>query len=106
MHCTRPTRRDPRSAAVGERSSITGGTMLTLRRITSIVLIALALVDAGMSAARPAIAAGAMIIVTSLDDAVNADGNCSLREAITAANTNTPVDGCAAGSATDGDTII
>jgi len=43
--------------------------------------------------------------VDTADDELNADGDCSLREAIEAANTNLAVDGCAAGSPTDRDTI-
>lgn len=34
------------------------------------------------------------ITVTTTDDELNADGDCSLREAVEAANTNTPVDNC------------
>ena len=45
-----------------------------------------------------------MIVVTTAEDEMNDDGDCSLREAVEAANTNAAVDGCAAGDA-DGDTI-
>src|SRR3970282_626777 len=34
-------------------------------------------------------------------DELNADGDCSLREAITAANTDAPVDACPSGSGAD-----
>lgn len=37
------------------------------------------------------------IQVTTLEDEILPDGNCSLREAIEAANSNTPVDACAGG---------
>jgi CSLREA domain-containing protein len=37
------------------------------------------------------------ILVTTLDDELNSDGDCSLREAIEAANTNTSVDACGSG---------
>jgi CSLREA domain-containing protein len=37
------------------------------------------------------------ILVTTLDDELNTDSDCSLREAIEAANTNTVVDGCSSG---------
>jgi len=50
-------------------------------------------------AVTPAHAAG--IVVTTTDDELNADGDCSLREAIQAANTNAAVDACAAGSGAD-----
>jgi CSLREA domain-containing protein len=45
------------------------------------------------------------ILVTTLDDELNTDGDCSLREAIEAANTNLPVDACGAGDAVITDTI-
>lgn len=45
------------------------------------------------------------ILVTTLQDDLNTDGDCSLREAIQAANTNTPVDACTAGDAIITDTI-
>ena len=37
------------------------------------------------------------ILVTTLEDELNSDGDCSLREAIGAANTNLPVDACGSG---------
>lgn len=45
------------------------------------------------------------IVVNTLVDELNADGDCSLREAITVANTNQSVDSCPAGSNSDTDTI-
>jgi CSLREA domain-containing protein len=53
------------------------------------------------SAAAP----GTTITVNTNADESNTDGDCSLREAIKAANTNVAVDGCAAGSSTDRDAI-
>jgi CSLREA domain-containing protein len=50
-------------------------------------------------ASSPAWAAD--ITVTTADDELNSDGDCSLREAIEAANTDTTVDGCDAGSGED-----
>ena len=44
-------------------------------------------------------------MVNTKADESNTDGDCSLREAIKAANTNVAVDGCAAGSSTDRDAI-
>ncbi|OZC04284.1 right-handed parallel beta-helix repeat-containing protein [Rubricoccus marinus] len=44
------------------------------------------------------LASAATIIVTTLDDELNSDGDCSLREAIAAANTDALVDDCTAGS--------
>lgn len=41
------------------------------------------------------------ITVTTMDDEYNADGDCSLREAIVAANSDAAVDACPAGSGAD-----
>ena len=43
----------------------------------------------------------AVIIVNTTDDELNVDGDCSLREAIEAANGDAVVDSCPAGSGTD-----
>lgn len=43
----------------------------------------------------------ASVTVTTTDDELNADGDCSLREAIEAANTDAAVDACPAGSGPD-----
>ncbi len=45
------------------------------------------------------------LVVDTLDDELNSDGDCSLREAITAANVNVSTDSCVAGSDTLTDTI-
>lgn len=45
------------------------------------------------------------ITVTTTTDELNTDGDCSLREAIQAANTNTAVDACPAGSGSGQDVI-
>lgn len=44
---------------------------------------------------------GAVITVTTTADELNSDGDCSLREAIQAANANAAVDACVAGSGDD-----
>ena len=44
---------------------------------------------------------GSVITVNTVDDELNSDGDCSLREAIEAANLNGPVDACVAGSGDD-----
>lgn len=44
---------------------------------------------------------GCLIIVNTTHDEMNADGDCSLREAIEAANTDTAVDGCVQGCGDD-----
>ena len=52
-----------------------------------------------LGSARPSLAA--TITVTSSGDLVAVDGDCTLREAVRAANTDTAVDGCAAGRFAD-----
>lgn len=47
----------------------------------------------------PEPASAASISVDTRDDELNTDGDCSLREAVIAANTNAAVDGCEAGEA-------
>ena len=44
---------------------------------------------------------GSVISVNTTDDELNADGDCSLREAIRAANTNSVIDACTAGTGAD-----
>jgi CSLREA domain-containing protein len=67
------------------------------KRITA--TLALALFLAGFGSIHQAYAA--TITVTTLADNLTNNGDCSLREAIQAANTDTAVDACAAGSGTD-----
>lgn len=50
---------------------------------------------------RSSVVRAASLTVTTTADELNNDGDCSLREAIQAANTDTAVDGCAAGSGAD-----
>ncbi|MBS1964597.1 MAG: tandem-95 repeat protein [Chloroflexi bacterium SZAS-1] len=66
------------------------------KRILFIVLASLA---CALPAAQPARAATISVTTFADDDTTN--GNCSLREAIQAANTDAAVDACAAGSGTD-----
>jgi CSLREA domain-containing protein len=51
--------------------------------------------------AVPATAAATTIMVTTTADRLKADGKCSLREAVIAANVNVAVDACPAGSRSD-----
>jgi CSLREA domain-containing protein len=62
-------------------------------------LLVLALAAVALSA--PEVAQAASIAVTTTADELNADGDCSLREAVQAANTDVPVDLCGAGSGAD-----
>lgn len=66
----------------------------------SVGLIALLLATLTVGSTRSAVA-NAAITVTTTDDEVNTDGDCSLREAIRAANTNQAVDNCPAGGDND-----
>jgi len=53
----------------------------------------------------PRLVDAATITVTTATDELNTDGDCSLREAVRAANTNAAVDACTAGQNTETDTI-
>ena len=53
----------------------------------------------------PAGADGATIEVDTTNDELNADGDCSVREAVQAANTNQAVSGCVKGQASQSDTV-
>ncbi len=62
---------------------------------------------AGLFVVAPAPRAlAATITVTTTNDELNSDGDCSLREAIQAANTDSVADACPAGSVSQADTII
>lgn len=70
-------------------------------RMVAALMAAMA-ASAAVAVVLPAGPAGAATItVTTTDDELNADGDCSLREAVEAANTDTAVDACPAGSGTD-----
>jgi len=68
-----------------------------LHRLHLAALITLALSSA---------ASAAVIVVDTSDSTVNLDGKCSLREALQAAETNLPVDACAAGAIAGTDEIF
>ena len=70
--------------------------MRALHRIVFLSCSALALV-ALVAFISPAATWAADITVTTTEDSLDLDGECSLREAVIAANTNAAVDGCAAG---------
>ena len=67
-------------------------------RLASITMLIVGVVWAGLPA-RPVQAAA--ITVTTTADELNADGDCSLREAVAAANDDVAVDACAPGSGAD-----
>lgn len=56
-------------------------------------------------ALAPALAGAATIEVTTTDDELSSDGDCSLREAVQSANGNTSVDECSKGQGAKRDTI-
>jgi len=60
-----------------------------------------ALMALSLGGALPGPALAATITVNTFTDELNADGDCSLREAVVAANTNAAVDSCTAGSGAD-----
>ncbi len=68
------------------------------------LLLALALLGATAANAQSALGGG--IIVTTADNELNADGDCSLREAVQAANTDAAVDLCAPGFGADTITFL
>lgn len=72
---------------------------LSLRLTLLVSLIPLAALLAPATSGRASV--DAIITVTTIDDELNYDGDCSLREAIQAANSNSPVDDCTAGISND-----
>src|SRR5262245_13519595 len=85
-----PARREP--AASARASQAHRGS--AKRAITGAVSVAIALLAAPGAHA-------ATIAPSTLADDNTANGNCTLREAVRAANANTAVDACAAGDGTD-----
>jgi CSLREA domain-containing protein len=74
-----------------------------MKRLALSLLIPIAVATVIALLARPGVEAspGATITVNTTNDGLNADGDCSLREAIEAANTDAVFDGCTAGSGAD-----
>jgi hypothetical protein len=70
----------------------------SLRRIILLPLRWALLLALVLTLIRPTPAYAANLVVNTLDKEQNSDGDCSLAEAIAAANTNNAVDACAAGS--------
>lgn len=68
---------------------------------TSMCVLLLVALLAGLLGAAVPIAYAATITVTTTEDELNADGDCALREAVRAANSDTAVDACPAGSGAD-----
>jgi CSLREA domain-containing protein len=77
---------------------------LVLTRLSQAVLTGLVSVTTTI-AQSPGVSAAVTITVNTTADEATPNGNCTLREAITASNTNAVVDSCPAGSDTEADTI-
>jgi len=71
--------------------------------VTFLLALAAVLLLGFLAGGQPTSAAG--ITVNTTADELNADGDCSLREAIEAANTDVAVDACTAGSGADTITV-
>jgi len=69
---------------------------VTLREFMSAVVLTVGVLSPAMASAAPT-----TLLVNTLTDELNADGDCSLREAIRAANLDQAVDACAAGNGAD-----
>lgn len=70
-------------------------------RLPILLFCTLLMFSGGLGSVARARAQGAIIIVTTTADELNADGDCALREAIQAANNNLTIDACTAGSGDD-----
>ena len=70
------------------------------RKVISRILCLLHILGFGIFTAH-AVSAATPIIVTTTGDLIAEDSQCSLREAIIAANTDAPVGGCPAGTGAD-----
>ena len=73
--------------------------------VAALLALVVLLAWSGNPATAQAAASGATITVNTAADVSKPDGDCSLREAIRAADTNAAVDACAPGRARSGDTI-
>ena len=73
---------------------------MTARVLLSAVMLCLSVFTPAAASASLAPEA-TTILVNTLADELNANGNCSLREAIRAANLDQAVDACAAGNGAD-----
>ncbi len=84
---------------------MTSTTSLAVRSRRWISLAGAVALAFGALISAPTPVRAAAITVNTTTDELNADGDCSLREAVQAANTNVAVDACPAGSASETDTL-
>ena len=75
--------------------------LVTTSRWRLVFLLAMLPAAGLLSLAQPSAVDAATIMVNTTTDELNNDGDCSLREAIQAANTDAAVDACSAGSGAD-----
>ena len=95
------------------QASVGGGAMKNIKHITILFFSASLIVGIfliasgkyGQVLATSPFSPKVSMLVTTLDDELNNDGDCSLREAISAANNNISVDACPAGDDVYTDTI-
>jgi len=78
--------------------------MKTIRNLLQL-LTSLTMLFALFSSTSPVHAAGTTITVDTTEETITDNANCSIREAVLAATSNTAVDNCPAGDAINIDTI-
>lgn len=91
--------RTPRSAKLPSMTAVTNRQLFSRALPAAGILIAAAMVASFL--VLPDSARATVITVTTEADELNANGDCSLREAITAANTDLAEGACPAGSGDD-----
>ena len=78
---------------------------MNTKTITHQRLLLAALVGLSLIFSTPPVAWAAAITVSTTDDELNTDGDCSLREAVAAANGDVATDACPAGNGADSITL-
>lgn len=78
---------------------------MNTKTISHLRLLLAALVGLSLIFSTPPVAWAAAITVTTTDDELNTDGDCSLREAVAAANGDVATDACPAGNGADSITL-
>lgn len=96
-----PTRRNLGHAAISALRPEVESKMKSRLWFVSVVLILLAFLTSGYRTRLVDTVTAGFIQVNTTDDEINNDGDCSLREAVLAANGDAPVDGCPAGQGAD-----
>lgn len=81
------------------------GSTMNTNQSTYLRLLLTTMLALGLIFSAPRVAWAATITVTTTDDELNADGDCSLREAVAAANNDTATDACPAGNGADSITV-